>query len=154
MHLVRTVRLALSRCFLSTKENENKLDFKLLFKGLLLAIILALFMYVQCFIAEKLFMLDFRFIWPFFKGFSLLRFGQFLIYMIIFLVFFLLNNSKNFAQNQPTGTCNKGFKGFIKCWYKNALCMIGGVLLLIHLKHYFLCCFVYLFHNGIAIFCM
>ena len=120
---------------LSTKENERKIDLKLLFKGLLLAFILAAFMYVQCVLAEKLFMLDFRFIWPFFKGFSMLRLGQFFAYIIIFFVFFLLNNSKIFAQNQPTGTCDKGFKGFIKCWYKNALCMIGGVLLLILLEY-------------------
>ena len=120
---------------LSTIENEKKLDWILLGKGLLLAFILAAFMYVQCVIAEKVFMLDFRFIWPFFKGFSLVRFGQFLVYIVIFLVFFLLNNSKIFAQNQPEGTIESGLKGFLKCWYKNALCMIGGVLLLILLEY-------------------
>ena len=120
---------------LSTKEKENKLDWTLLLRGLLLAFILAAFMYVQCIIAEKAFMLDFRFIWPFFKGFSLERFIQFLVYIVIFLVFFLLNNSKIFAQNQPEGTNEKGLKGFLKCWYKNALCMIGGVLLLILLEY-------------------
>lgn len=120
---------------LSTIENEKKLDWILLGKGLLLSFILAAFMYVQCVIAEKVFMLDFRFIWPFFKGFSLVRFGQFLVYIVIFLVFFLLNNSKIFAQNQPEGTNEAGLKGFLKCWYKNALCMIGGVLLLILLEY-------------------
>ena len=120
---------------LSTKEKANKIDITLLGKGLLLAILLAAFMYIQCIIAEKAFMLDFRFIWPFFKGFSLTRFIQFFVYIIIFLVFFLMNNSKIFAQNQPTGTNEKGLKGFLKCWYKNALCMIGGVLLLILLEY-------------------
>ena len=120
---------------LSTEEKKNTIDWKLLSKGLLLALCLAVYMYVQCFIAEKLFMLDFRFIWPFFKGFSLERLGQFFVYIVIFLVFFLLNNSKIFAQNQPIGTSEKGFIGFMKCWYKNALCMIGGVLLLILLEY-------------------
>ena len=120
---------------LSTKENEKHIDWSLLLRSLLLAFLLAAFMYVQCVIAEKAFMLDFRFIWPFFKGFSFERFIQFLVYIVIFLVFFLLNNSKIFAQNQPEGTIEKGLKGFLKCWYKNALCMIGGVLLLILLEY-------------------
>ena len=55
--------------------------------------------------------------------------------MISELLFFLFNNSKIFAQNQPEGTNEKGFVGFVKCWYKNALCMIGGVLLLIVLEY-------------------
>ena len=120
---------------LSTNEKKDILDVTLLTRGLLLALIMVGFMYVQCFLAEKLFMLDFRFIWPFFKSFSLTRLGQFFVYIIIFLVFFLFNNSKIFAQNQPEGTNEKGFVGFVKCWYKNALCMIGGVLLLIVLEY-------------------
>lgn len=120
---------------LSNASNRNHLDWALLFKSLILAFVLAGFMYVQCFAAEKLFMLDFRFIWPFFKSFSLTRLGQFAVYIVLFLVFFLLNNSKIFAQNQPSGTTEKGLGGFLKCWYKNALCMIGGVLLLILLEY-------------------
>lgn len=120
---------------LSTAETKVRLDWVLLFKGLLLAVIMAAFMYVQCFAAEKLFMLDFRFIWPFFKGFSLVRLGQFFVYIVVFLIFFLLNNSKIFAQNQPSGTADPGLKGFLKCWYKNALCMVGGILLLILLEY-------------------
>lgn len=120
---------------LSTVETKNRLDWVLLGKGLLLAVIMAAFMYMQCFAAEKLFMLDFRFIWPFFRSFSLERFGQFLVYIVVFLIFFLLNNSKIFAQNQPSGTAVPGVKGFFGCWYKNALCMIGGILLLILLEY-------------------
>ena len=120
---------------LSTQEKKNGIDWSLLTKGLLLAALLASYMYIQCIVAEKAFMLDFRFIWPFFKGFSLVRLGQFFVYIIIFLVFFLLNNSKIFAQNQPSGANEEGIKGFLKCWYKNALCMIGGVLLLIVLEY-------------------
>ena len=120
---------------MAKQDNKNHFDFKLFFKGLLMALILAAFMYVQCLLAEKLFMLDFRFIWPFFKSFNKERFIQFLVYIPIFLLFFLLNNSKIFAQNQPYGTTVEGFKGFMNCWYKNALCMIGGVLLLILLEY-------------------
>ena len=120
---------------LSTNESGKYIDWTLLLKGLLLAFVLAASMYVQCVIAQKIFMLDFRFIWPFFKSFTLERLIQFFVYIVIFLVFFLLNNSKIFAQNQPEGTNEKGIKGFLKCWYKNALCMIGGILLLILLEY-------------------
>ena len=120
---------------LATIETKQKIDFKLLFKGLILALTLAAYMYLQCFVAEKLFMLDFRFIWPFFKSFTFERLIQFFVYIPIFLIFFLLNNSKIFAQNQPIAAAEKGFGGFIKSWYKNALCMIGGVLLLIVLEY-------------------
>lgn len=120
---------------LASVETRDGIDFALLFKGLLLALTLALYMYLQCFLAEKLFMLDFRFIWPFFKSFTPERLVQFVVYIPIFLIFFLLNNSKIFAQNQPIAASEKGFGGFIKSWYKNALCMIGGVLLLIVLEY-------------------
>ena len=120
---------------LAAVETKNGIDFKLLFKGLILALTLALYMYAQCFAAEKLFMLDFRFIWPFFKSFTLERLVQFAVYIPIFLIFFLLNNSKIFAQNQPAAAAKRGLGGFLSSWYKNALCMIGGVLLLILLEY-------------------
>lgn len=120
---------------LSTMAKKEKLDWTLLFRSLLLALTMAAFMYAQCWLAEKCFMLDFRFIWPFFKTFSLTRLGQFGVYILVFLVFFLLNNSKIFAQNQPVGASLPGFGNFMKCWVKNALCMIGDVLLLIVLEY-------------------
>ncbi|MDO4501320.1 MAG: hypothetical protein Q4B60_08655 [Erysipelotrichaceae bacterium] len=114
---------------------ENSFGWGLMFKGLIMASLMMIFMYVQCFLIEKIFMLDYRFIWPFFKSFTGTRFVQFLIYLPIFLLFFVLNNSKIFAANQPSGAEQKGLIGFIRCWYKNALCMIGGVLLLIVLEY-------------------
>lgn len=44
---------------LSTVEHKNSIDFKLLAKGLLLAICLASYMYIQCFLAEKSFLIRF-----------------------------------------------------------------------------------------------
>lgn len=120
---------------MATDKTKKFVDFKLFILGLLLAVVLAAFMYGQCFLAERLFMLDFRFIWPFFKSFDADRIVQFLIYIPVFLIFFLANNSKIFAQNQAYGTAIEGFGGFIICWFKNALCMIGGVLLLILLEY-------------------
>jgi len=115
---------------LSGAEQPKKLDWKMLGKGLLLAFIMVVYMYVQCVICEAIFQLDFRFIWPFFKGYNWERLFQLLVYLPIFLVFFLLNNSKIFAQMQNKAAAQPGFKGFINSWWRNALCMIGGVIFL------------------------
>ena len=120
---------------LARTENAGKLDWCLMGKGLLLSFCMAAFMYVQCVIAEKHFMLDFRFIWPFFKGFSCERLLQFLVYIPVFLIFFLFNNSKIFAQAQNDGAAVPGIKGFISSWWRSAICMIGGIVLLCFLEY-------------------
>lgn len=112
------------------EDHKNKFDWVLLGKSALVALIGVFWMYLQVIIFEKTTLLDYRFIWPFFKGFSLSRFGQFLVYIPIFLVFFILNNSRIFAMSRVEHTEEKGFKAFIKCWWKYALCMAGGILLL------------------------
>ena len=80
-------------------------------------------------------MLDFRFIWPFFKTFSLERFGQFLVYFPFFALFFLLNNSKIFAGMRTEATYRPGVKGFLSCWWRSALLMIGGVLVIVLIEY-------------------
>lgn len=92
-------------------------------------------MYVQLLLVEVLFKLDFRFIWPFFKTFTLARFLQFLVYIPFFALFFILNNSKIFAGNKASGTSEKGFKPFMKVWWKYALSMVGGILFVILLEY-------------------
>ncbi len=120
---------------LSRESHKDKFDWALLGKMALLAVIMVSYMYIQCVLCEAFFMLDFRFVWPFFKGFTWARFGQFLVYILIFVVFFILNNSKIFAQMRVKEAQVPGFKGFIGCWYKYALCMVGGILLIILLEY-------------------
>ncbi len=120
---------------LSGKDYPKKIDWCLLGKSALLALCLTVFMYLQVFITEKAFLLDFRFIWPFFKTFSGERFLQFLVYLPIFIIFFILNNSKIYAQMQNRSANLPGFKGFLACWWKNALLMVGGILLLIFIEY-------------------
>ena len=114
---------------------EKKIDWGLMGKGALLALCMAALMYIEVFLCQKLFKLDFRFIWPFFKTFTLMRFGQFLVYIPIFAVFFLLNNSKIFAQMRSVHSADPGAKGFWSAWWKNAFCMAGGILLVILLEY-------------------
>ncbi len=110
--------------------HRNRLDWALLGKSLLTAFLGILWMYLQVVLCEKVFALDFRFIWPFFKSFSWSRLGQFCVYFPVFALFFLLNNSRIFASSRVDGADVPGVKGFFKCWWKYAFCMVGGILIL------------------------
>lgn len=112
------------------EEHKKKFDLALLGKSALVALIAVTWMYLQVIFCEAVFRLDFRFIWPFFKGFSWSRFGQFLVYIPFFATFFVLNNSRIFAASRVAHTEEKGFKAFFACWWKYAICMVGGILLL------------------------
>ena len=120
---------------LSREEKASRLDWALCGKSALLALIMTGFMYALVSVCQSLFMLDFRFIWPFFKTFSGERFLQFLVYIPVFALFFLLNNSKIFAQMRVPQAVKPGFAGFLGCWWKYALCMVGGVLLMILVEY-------------------
>ncbi len=120
---------------LSSPGKEKRIDWALCGKSALLAACMVGFVYLLVILCQALFKLDFRFIWPFFKGFSLPRFGQFLVYIPVFALFFLLNNSKIFAQARVAGTDEPGFRGFLRCWWKYALCMVGGILIIILIEY-------------------
>ena len=120
---------------LSREAHAKRLDWALLGKGLLLSLCMVMLMYALVIVCEAAFSLDFRFIWPFFKGFSGTRLGQFLVYLPVFALFFLLNNSKIFAQMRVPAASKPGIGGFLSCWWRYALCMVGGVLLLILVEY-------------------
>lgn len=113
----------------------KRLDWGLLGKGLALSGCMVGFMYVLVTLSKAFFLLDFRFIWPFFKPFTLARFGQFLVYFPIFAVFFLLGGSKIFAGMRSRGTYESGPRGFLSCWWRYALLMIGGVLFIVLIEY-------------------
>ena len=116
-------------------EKSEKIDRALCGKGALLALTMLASMYLQVVLYKKLFLLDFRFIWPFFKPFSLQRFGQFLVYLPGFALFFLLNNSKIFAGMRTEATYESGAKGFLGNWWRSALLMIGGVMVIVLIEY-------------------
>lgn len=117
------------------EAHKNKFDWALLGKSAIAVVAGVLWMYMQVAISQSLFQLDLRFIWPYFKMFSASRFLQFLVYIPIFAVFFILNNSKIFASNRIPGTNELGIKAFFKVWWKYALCMVGGILFIILLEY-------------------
>ena len=114
---------------------EEKINWALCGKSALLTACMIGMMYVLVALFETLFLLDFRFIWPFFKTFTPARFGQFLVYLPFFALFFALNNSKIFAGMRTAATYEKGAKGFFSCWWRSAMLMIGGVLVIVLIEY-------------------
>jgi len=114
----------------ASKDRPKKFDWNLLGKAAVVATLMVGFVYSLVWICNYLFMLDFRVIWPFFRPFSFERFLQLLVYLPFFTVFFVLNNSKIFAQMRQKAAGVPGFKGFMSCWWKNALLMAGGIFMI------------------------
>ncbi len=120
---------------LARPENKDKIDFGMLGKSALVVLCMVGTMYILVAICQALFQLDFRFIWPFFKTFSWTRLGQFCVYFPIFALFFLLNNSKIFAMMRQEGAEDLSFKAGFKCWWKNALMMAGGIVIMVLIEY-------------------
>ena len=120
---------------LSTPKTAKRIDWALCGQGALLSLCMLGLMYVLVYLCQTMFLLDFRFIWPFFKTFTPERFGQFLIYVPFFALFFVLNNSKIFAGMRTKATYEPGIKGFLSCWWRSALLMIGGVLVIVLIEY-------------------
>ena len=113
----------------------EKIAWSLLGRSCLLVLCLLAMVYFMVSLAGLLFKLDLRFIWPFFKTFTVARFGQFCVYLPIFVLFFILNNSKIMASMRTDATYKPGFGGFLSNWWRNALLMVGGVLIIVLLEY-------------------
>ena len=120
---------------LGSSEAPDKMGWGLLGRSAVLVLCMLAFMYVLVAICEAAFMLDFRFIWPFFKTFDLSRFGQFWVYIPVFALFFILNNSKIMASARCEASYKPGFAGFMGCWWRNALMMVGGILIIVLIEY-------------------
>ncbi|MCR5068141.1 MAG: hypothetical protein K6A14_08805 [Erysipelotrichaceae bacterium] len=116
-------------------RNSHRFDWGLLFKSLLLAVLLFVAMYLVTFLCQTLFKLDLRFIWPFFRGFTVDRLIQFGVYLPLYILYFILANSRVIAQMPVKATTRKGSLAFLANWIIVALGMIGGVLLIVLLEY-------------------
>ncbi len=120
---------------LALSSEPEKISVSLCLKSALLVLILAGVMYLVVFLSEVLFKLDLRFIWPFFKSFNAARLGQFFVYVPFFALFFILNNSKIMASARTDWTYEPGLKGFFQTWWRTALMMAGGIMIVILIEY-------------------
>lgn len=115
-------------------ENE-KFDLGVFLKSFLLAACVIGCMYIINLVYVCVFDLDLRFIWPFFKPFTMERLGQFAVYLPFFALFYLLNNTKIMRDLRTSSTYKEGFIGFIGDWFKNFIMMAGGVLIVVAIEY-------------------
>ena len=115
---------------LASKDHHEHIDWLLLCKALILAVLLTLYVYLVNWLYALLFHLYLRIIWPFFRPFTGQRAIQFLVYLPIYILFYLMNNSKIFASFRTRSTYKKGFFGFLGTWAKNFFLMGGGIVLI------------------------
>ena len=120
---------------LGAEKEPRRISWKLLGKSAMLVLCLLGMVYAVVALAGCLYLLDLRFIWPFFKTFTWARLGQFCVYLPLFALFFLLNNSKIMASMRTEATYEPGAKGFLGSWWRNALMMVGGVLLIVLIEY-------------------
>ena len=115
---------------LARPGTDKILSWGLLLKSLLLVTILVGVVYLINWAYTAIFNLDLRYIWPFFRVFTGERFLQFLVYILIFLVFYIMNNSKIMAGMRIKSDLEEGPKGFLISWLKNLVVMAGGLLII------------------------
>ena len=126
--------MLISNIFVRIRNKKNdikndKFNLPVFIGSLLLAICLVGFVYLVNFIYYKVFNLDLRFIWPFFRPFNLMRLGQFFVYLPIFIIFYMQNNKKVMRDLCADSYYKKGIFAFIRNWLYNFIVMAGGVLL-------------------------
>ena len=120
---------------LSSAEKAARIDWALLGKSTAVVTLMLLWLYLLLSLCTALFQLDFRFIWPFFKTFNGVRLGQFFVYIPVFALFFLMNNAKIFGQGRVPEASQPGAKAFLSCWWRYALCMVGGILIMVLIEY-------------------
>ncbi len=120
---------------LAENDNPDRMSWPLLGKCALLVLCILLYIYIILLICEKAFLLDFRFIWPFFRTFDWTRLGQFCVYFPVFALFFILNNSKIMASSRTDASYLEGARGFWLSWWRNALMMVGGILIIVLIEY-------------------
>ncbi|MDR0841410.1 MAG: alpha/beta hydrolase [Christensenellaceae bacterium] len=120
---------------LATAKSKHKVSWGFLGRGLLLALCMVGMVYLLVTLCQAFFGLDLRFIWPFFRTYSGERLVQLCVYLPVFALFFLLNNSKLVAGMRTRSAAQPGFKHFMASWGANILLMIGGVLLIVLIEY-------------------
>jgi len=120
---------------LTSPKKVNKFDWKLIGKSALIAVILCALMYVYVVICEALFQLDLRLIWPMFKSFTLERFGQFFVYLPIYVIFFMVcDNIKTFGQLRLKEYSSPA-KTQLMWWLKYFCVCLGGLIIVVLIEY-------------------
>jgi len=113
---------------------------QLIIRAVAAAFILTGVMYILLCISITIFGLDFRFIWPFFRPFSPLRFGQFLVYLPFYTAFFTVNAGiRLYGQLRLPELPYNGdvcaVRTQLAWWGYSVLVMLGGVFIIAFIQY-------------------
>ncbi len=133
--LIMLITAGIAKARKTSKVTNERFSFGVFLLSLLLAAVLMLYMYGVNFAYYKLFDLDLRFIWPFFRPFNSIRIGQFFIYLPVYALFYYLNNTKIMRDMRTASAYKPGVSGFLMTWLRNFLLMAGGVILITLLEY-------------------
>ena len=133
--LIMLITTGIAKVRKTSKVTNERFSFGVFLLSLLLAAVLMLYMYGVNFAYYKLFDLDLRFIWPFFRPFNSIRIGQFFIYLPVYALFYYLNNTKIMRDMRTASAYKPGISGFLMNWLRNFLLMAGGVILITLLEY-------------------
>ncbi len=114
---------------LASEAEPNRLPWGVIGKSALLAVLLIGSVYAYAELFQRLFALDFRFVWPLLKPFTGERLLQFFLYLPFYLVFFLINGGAKLYGQLRQPECKHPAATQLVWWLKGSLVMIGGLLL-------------------------
>lgn len=109
-------------------ENAG-LDWRILGKTALLALLLFGYVYVFCLASTQILGTEFRFIWPFMKPFTAQRFGQFFLYLPFYLAFFLFNGGVRLFGQFRLPQSGSPARTQLVWWLKSSVLMLGGLVI-------------------------
>ncbi|MHA2295701.1 MAG: dienelactone hydrolase family protein [Candidatus Hodarchaeales archaeon] len=115
---------------ISFDKDQRKLDKNIIWKTLLLAGFLFIYLYLIVSLFENLFLVEFRFMWPVLRQFSGYRFTQFLIYLLPIMSFFFINGGL-FLYGQIRPKQHETFaKTHLIWWGRSFFAMVFGLFLM------------------------
>ena len=115
----------------ATAEKPTRLPWAVIGKSALISLILFGWLYGCAALFEKLWHVDFRYVWPLFRPFdNAIRLGQFLLYLPFYLFFFVVGGGvKLFGQLRLKRIPNP-FREQLVWWLKSVLVMLGGLFII------------------------
>ena len=108
---------------------------KIIVRSVIAAFILTGSMYIMTCISVAVFHLDFRFIWPFFRPFNLVRFGQFLVYLPVYVAFFTINAGIKLYGQLRLPEKKSGVLTQLTWWGYSILVMLGGLFIIAMIQY-------------------
>jgi hypothetical protein len=111
---------------ISFDREKTVIDWKMIGKTVLMAMIMFGFLYALTAIGYFCFNTDLRFIWPFLRPFTPGRFLQFLLYLPFFLLFFLFNGGVRLFGQMRLKEYGSPAKTQFVWWLKNIYVMLAG----------------------------